>query len=137
MVAKLVRFGVSVDADLLDGFDKLIIEHKYSNRSQAITVLMRDKLIERNWQHKHANIVAIISLVYNHRKRELVNKVMDVQHDFQKLIISSQHIHLDHDNCLEIIACRGKNGIILELARILGAIKGIKHISLSLTTSGK
>ncbi len=136
-MAKLVRFGVSVDAELLDGFDKLILKHKYSNRSQAIAALMRNKLIERNWQHKHTNIVAIISLVYNHHKRELVNKVMDVQHDFQKLIISSQHIHLDHDNCLEIIACRGKNSTILELSRVLGAIKGIKHTSLSMTISGK
>lgn len=136
-MAKLVRFGVSVDAQLLDGFDKLILEQKYSNRSQAIAVLMRNKIIERNWQHRQANIVAIISLVYNHHKRELVNKVMDVQHDFQKLIISSQHIHLDHDNCLEIIACRGKNSNILKLSRALGAIKGIKHTSLSLTTSGK
>ena len=136
-MAKLVRFGVSVDAELLDGFDKLISKHKYSNRSQAIAALMRNKLIERDWQHKHANIVAIISLVYNHHQRELVSKVMDIQHDFEKLIISSQHIHLDHDNCLEIIACRGKNSIILELSRALGAIKGIKHTSLSMTTSGK
>ncbi|MCK4994644.1 MAG: nickel-responsive transcriptional regulator NikR [Candidatus Omnitrophica bacterium] len=135
-MAKLVRFGVSVDAELLDDFDELIVEHKYSNRSQAIAVLMRNKLIERNQLKKNVSIVAIISLVYNHHKRELVNKVMDVQHDFQKVIISSQHIHLDHDNCLEIIACRGKNSIILELFRVLGAIKGIKH-SLSMTTSGK
>ncbi|MCG2711903.1 MAG: nickel-responsive transcriptional regulator NikR [Candidatus Omnitrophica bacterium] len=136
-MAKLVRFGVSVEAELLDGFDKLILKQKYSNRSQAIAALMRNKLIERNWQNKYVNIVAIISLVYNHHKRELVNKVMDVQHDFQKVIISSQHIHLDHDNCLEIIACRGKNSIILDLSRALGAIKGIKHTSLSLTSSGK
>lgn len=135
-MAKLVRFGVSVDADLLDGFDKIIAEHKYSNRSQAIAMLMRNKLIERNQQHKNANMVAIISLVYDHHKRELVNKVMDVQHDFQKVIISSQHIHLDHANCLEIIACRGKNSIIRKLSRVLGAIKGISHISLSLTSSG-
>ncbi len=136
-MAKLVRFGVSVDAELLDDFDELIVEHKYSNRSQAIAVLMRNKLIERNQLKKNASIVAIISLVYNHHKRELVNKVMDVQHDFQKVIISSQHIHLDHDNCLEIIACRGKSLIILELSRGLGALKGIKHISLSKTSSGK
>ncbi len=136
-MAKLIRFGVSVDAELLDSFDKLILEHKYSNRSQAIAVLMRNKLIARNQQRKNANIVAIISLVYNHHRRELVNKVMEVQHDFQKIIISSQHIHLDHAYCLEIIACKGKNSIILELSHALGAIKGIKHTSLSMTSSGK
>ena len=134
---KLVRFGVSVDVELLNNFDNLILKHKHSNRSQAIAALMRNKLIERTQQHKNADIVAIISLVYNHHKRELVNKVMDVQHDFQKVIISSQHIHLDHDNCLEIIACRGKNSITVELSRALGAIKGIKHTSLSRTTIGK
>ena len=136
-MAKLVRFGVSADADLLGDFDKFVLEQKYSNRSQAIAVLMRNKLIERNQQYKNARIVAILSLVYNHHKRELVNKVTDVQHDFQKVIISSQHIHLDHDNCLEIIACRGKSLIIQELSRALGAVKGIKHTSLSMTSSGK
>jgi CopG family nickel-responsive transcriptional regulator len=136
-LTKLVRFGVSVEKKLLEDFDKLILKHKYTNRSQAIAVLMRNKLLERNWQLKKAKVVAIISLVYNHHKRELVNKVMHVQHGFQKLIISSQHIHLDHDNCLEIIACRGKNSDIMELSRCLGALKGIKHASLSLTSGGK
>ena len=136
-MAKLVRFGVSVETDLLDDFDSLIQEHRHSNRSQAIAALMRNKLIERNTQKKNINIVAIISLVYNHHKRELVNKVMDVQHGFQKLIISSQHIHLDLDNCLEIIACRGKNSNIQRVFKELCGVKGIEHTSLSVTTIGK
>jgi len=135
-VSKLVRFGVSLDKKLINAFDKLIASHNYSNRSQAIAELMRAKLVEKDWSAKNKKVAAIISLAYNHHRRELVTRLMDIQHDYQKLIISTQHIHLDHDNCLEIIAAKGKAEEILELGRRLKAVKGIKHASFTATTSG-
>jgi CopG family nickel-responsive transcriptional regulator len=134
---KLTRFGVSVESNLLDKFDALISDHNYSNRSQAISDLMQEKLVEQDWKAQKKKVAATISLVYSHHKRAMLNKMMDIQHDFEKLIISTQHIHLDHDNCLEIIAAFGKPPQILELARRLRAVKGIKHASFTMTTAGK
>jgi len=136
-VEKLIRFGVSVDKKLLDKFDALISKHKYSNRSQAIADFMREKLVEQDWNTQKNKVAATISLVYSHHRRAMLNKVVDIQHDFEKIIISTQHIHLDHDNCLEIIAAFGKGQKILDLAQRLRAVKGIKHASFTMTTSGK
>jgi CopG family nickel-responsive transcriptional regulator len=81
--------------------------------------------------------VGAITLIYDHHKRELLNKITDIQHDFQKLIISTQHIHLDHDNCLEMIAVKGRARELVKLADTLKAIKGVKHGTLSMSTTGK
>jgi CopG family nickel-responsive transcriptional regulator len=136
-VAKLTRFGVSIDTNLLEAFDRVGTAQKYANRSQAIADMMRNKLIERDWQQKGARVVAVVSLVYNHHRREVVNKVMDIQHDYQRLIISTQHIHLDHDNCLEIIAANGKARDVVALTHQLRGVKGTQHVSFSVTASGK
>ena len=136
-MAELIRFGVSIEARLLEAFDRVSTAQKYANRSQAIADMMRGKLIERDWQRKNARVVAIIGLVYDHHRRELVNKVMDIQHDYQRLIISTQHIHLDHDNCLEIIAAKGFSRDIVALTHQLRGVKGIKHVSFTATTGGE
>jgi CopG family nickel-responsive transcriptional regulator len=75
--------------------------------------------------------------VFDHHRRDLLNKITDIQHDYQKLIVSAQHIHLDHDNCLEIIAVKGKPGEVQKLADSLGAIKGVKHGTLSMSSAGR
>ena len=82
-------------------------------------------------------MAGVITLVFDHHKRELVNILTDIQHDFHVLIISSQHIHLDHDNCLEIIVVRGKPTEARELADKLRVTKGVKYGSLSIATTGK
>jgi CopG family nickel-responsive transcriptional regulator len=82
-------------------------------------------------------VIGAITLVYDHHKRELVNKLTDIQHDFQGAIISTQHIHLDHDNCLEIIAARGKPDEIKNLADTLRSAKGVKHGALNMSSTGR
>ncbi|MFH2144619.1 MAG: nickel-responsive transcriptional regulator NikR [Candidatus Omnitrophota bacterium] len=136
-MSRTIRFGVSLNDRLLKDFDRLISGRNYKNRSQAIADLIRDSLIERDWQFKNKRVAAIIGLVYDHHRRDLVNKIVDIQHDFQKLVISTQHIHLDHKNCLEIIAAKGQAQAIVGLAHKLRAVKGIKHASFTTTTSGK
>jgi len=132
----LIRFGVSIDKDLLAKFDNFIRDKKYTNRSEAFRDLIRQELIQKQWQGTH-EIAGAITLIYNHHKRELVNKLMDIQHDFGAIIISAQHIHLDHDNCLEIIAVKGSPKDAQKLADILKSVKGVKHGTLSMSTSGK
>jgi CopG family nickel-responsive transcriptional regulator len=135
-MSEIVRFGVSLEKELLEKFDILIKEKKYPNRSEAIRDLIRENLVKREWV-KGKEVAGAITLVFDHHKRDLVNNLTDIQHDFHTLIISSQHIHLDHDNCLEIIVVRGKPIEVRELADKLRATKGVKYGSLSIATTGK
>ncbi len=135
-MTQVVRFGVSLEKELLTRFDKLIEEKDYPNRSEAIRDLIRENLVKKEWT-KGKEVAGAITLVYNHHKRELVNKLMDVQHDFHQLIISTQHIHLDHSNCLEIVVVRGKPRGVEKLFQKMKATKGIKHGSLTMATTGK
>lgn len=135
-MSKLLRFGVSLDSGLLTKFDELIKKRKYVNRSKAIADLIRQEFVKEQWK-KDEEVAGAVILVYDHHKRELVDKLMDIQHDFQKIIVSTQHIHLDHDNCLEIVAVKGKAGDVQKLADTLKSIKGVKHGTLSMTTTGK
>jgi len=135
-MSSLVRFGVSLDKGLLDKFDKLIESKSYTNRSEAFRDLIRQELIQKQWQSGQEVAGAII-LIYDHHKRELVNKLMDIQHEFGGMIISSQHVHLDHNNCLEIIAVKGSPKEAQKLADSLKSVKGVKHGTLSMSTTGK
>jgi len=135
-MANLVRFGVSLGKELLTKFDKHIKEKNYPTRSKAIGDLIRENLVKREWV-EGKEVVGAITLVYNHHRRELVNRLTDVEHDFHQLIVSSQHIHLDEDNCLEIVVVKGKPKEIDKLAQSLKSTKGVKHGSLTMTTTGK
>ncbi len=131
----LARFGVSIDQELLKKFDAFIKIKQYTNRSEAFRDLIRQELVVKQWQ-SGGKVVGAITLIYDHHKRELVNKLMDLQHDFGELIISAQHVHLDHHHCLEIIAVRGLAQKVQKLADSLRAVKGVKHGALSMSTTG-
>jgi len=135
-MAGLFRFGISLPKDLLDKFDRLISRKNYTNRSEAFRDLIREDLVKDEWE-KNEEIVGAITLIYDHHKRELVNKLMDIQHDFGNIIISSQHIHLDHSNCLEVIAIKGPSKEARKLSDNLKSAKGVKHGTLSMSTTGK
>ena len=135
-MTNLFRFGISLEKKLLDEFDALIKRKNYSNRSEAFRDLIRQELVKEEWT-KSGEVVGAITLVYDHHKRELVNKLIDIQHDFQGTIVSTQHIHLDHDNCLELIAVKGPAADITKLADTLKSVKGVKHGTLSMSSTGK
>jgi len=132
----LIRFGVSVQESLLKKFDKLIKERNYGNRSEAIRDLIRESFVEEEWILAK-DIAGGISMVYDHHQRHLVNKLIDTQHKFHNLIISFQHIHLDHRNCLEFIVVKGKAVEVKKLYNILKSTKGVKHVGLMKSTVGK
>jgi CopG family nickel-responsive transcriptional regulator len=133
----LVRFGVSLEQDLLSKFDRLIKEEDYPNRSEAIRDLIREHLVKKEWMRGDKEVGGAIILVYDHHRRELVNRLTKIQHDFHKLILSSQHIHLDHNNCLEIVAVKGSPIEVKRLAFRLKSTKGVKYGSLNMATTGK
>ncbi len=131
-----VRFGVSLERDLLVKFDRLAKEKNYTCRSEALRDLIRQELVQKQWQ-EGGEIAGAITLIYDHHKRALVNKLMDIQHDFGGMIISSQHIHLEHNNCLEVIAVKGSAKEAQKLSDSLKSVKGVKHGTLSMSTTGK
>ena len=135
-MSEVFRFGISLPKDLLDKFDRLIRGKNYTNRSKAFGDLIRQELIKREWR-EGKEVAGAITLIYDHHKRELLNKITDVQHDFQKVIISTQHIHLDHNNCLEIVAIKGNPKEAQKLTDTLKSIKGVKHATLSMSSTGK
>ncbi len=122
----LARFGVSLDEDLLKALDEFVIENSLPNRSQAIRHLVEKNLVEKKWQCN--NIVAgAIILLFDHHKGDVASKSGDIQHDYFEVILSTQHFHLSHDSCLEIIAVKGIANRLTELSDKLIGIKGIIH----------
>jgi len=134
-MSDLVRFGVSLKRVLLERFDGLIHERKYTNRSEAIRDLIRQELVKKEWEDDR-EVAGAITFVYDHHTQELVHRIIDIQHNFQNVIISTQHIHLDHDNCLEIVAVRGKAKDVQEVADLLKSVRGVRYGSLSMSSIG-
>lgn len=135
-MSKITRFGVSLEEELLRNFDRLIRQRKYANRSEAIRDLIREALVKEEWKEKAGEVAGVITLVYDHHKRELLNRLTDIQHDYKDMIISAQHVHLDHDNCLEMIALKGNPQEAAELKDKLRSAKGVKFGSLTMATTG-
>lgn len=135
-MSELVRFGVSLPGELLDQFDKLIQCKGYTSRSEALRDLIRDYLVEREWE-EGSEVVGVIMVVFNHHSRDLQNSITDLQHQHLASIISSQHVHLDHHNCLEVIILKGAADEIRKLADLLKAQRGIKHCSFNMSTTGR
>ncbi len=135
-MSELVRFGVSLEKELLQRFDDLIRRRKYTNRSEALRDMIRQELMKQEWE-AGGEVAGAITFIYDHHTRELLSKITDIQHDSQEVIISTSHIHLDHDHCLEIVAVKGRVKKVLKLADSLKAIKGVRHCALSMTGSGE
>ena len=134
-MSTLIRFGVSIAKDLLDKFDAIIREQNYPTRSKAIEDFIRQSIANSEISKDTAEVVGSIDIVYDHHKRELLNKLTDIQHDHQEIILSSHHIHLDHHNCYEIVIVRGGKQLIEKLSCQIKAVKGVKHSSLRIITA--
>jgi len=133
----VVRFGVSMDPELLDKFDKLIAQKGYANRSDAVRGLVRENLVKKEWEQVKGEVVGTVTLVYDHHVHDLSDKLTDLQHNYHTNIISTTHIHLDAHNCLEVLIVRGKSQTVKTIADRLISTKGIKHGQLAMTSTGK
>ncbi len=131
---KLKRFGVSIEKKLLERFDKYVRGGNYRNRSEALRDLIRKELVDRQWTEGNEEVAGAIIIVYNHHQKELMDNLVNIQHDYGNIIISSQHVHLDHDTCLEIVVVKGRIDEVFKLEERLKAAKGVKHASLAKST---
>jgi len=129
---QIKRFGVSLEENILKSLDNLAKKHHLPNRSQAIRHLIKNNLFE-NKKGNNSVVAGAIVIVYDHHKRELNSKLMQIQHDSHELILSTQHVHVEHDLCLETIAVKGNANKLITLADKIIGTKGIKHGKLVLT----
>lgn len=128
----IVRFGVSLEKELLEALDNYASENHFTNRSQAVRNLINNNIVSTKWQGNHL-VAGSITLVYDHHKKDLLAKLTNLQHDYYSVILSSQHFHLEHDLCMEIIAVKGKSVTLTQLANKLIAVKGIQHGKLTMS----
>ena len=134
-MSKLSRTGVSLEDDLLQEFDRLIAKRGYANRSEAFRDLIREALLSETVV-SNKPVVATLTLVYDHHVRQLNQKLTAIQHDHHHAILSTLHVHLDHDNCLEVLVVKGKSEEVRKVADVLISTKGVKHGRLTITTTG-
>ncbi len=134
-MSDLTRFGVSVEEELLVSFDKLIGIQGYETRSEALRDLMREALIKAKLENfrESGEAIGSLTLVYDHHAANLQHEMGDIQHDSHNVILSVMHLHVNHDDCLEILAVRGSVERIVELSNKLLSLKGIKNGKLFLT----
>ena len=122
----VVRFSISLEEELLKELDQYVKDNSFANRSQGLRHLIEKNIVEKKW-HCNNVVAGAIVMIYDHHKKEIITKSNDIQHDYFNVILSSQHFHLTHDTCLEIIAVKGKAKTLTELSEKLISIKGIKH----------
>jgi CopG family nickel-responsive transcriptional regulator len=136
VVEKVTRFSVSIDHTLVEAFDRLSRKRGYTNRSEAIRDAMRSQLIEGEWQQGE-EVAGVITLLYDHHRPGVSEALTELQHHALGRVISTTHVHLDKDNCLEMVAVKGEARAIEELAGRLISLKGVKHGALTATSTGQ
>ena len=124
-MSDIVRFSVSVEGELLEQFDDYCRRQQTATRSEAVRQLIREKLTAEAWQSESHDVAGTLTLVYDHHRPQLQERMMELQHDHTELIVSTLHAHLDHDLCLEVIVLRGPAGKLQNIASRLRGLKGI------------
>jgi CopG family transcriptional regulator, nickel-responsive regulator len=132
----LKRFTISIEEDLLNDFDAFMQDRHYQNRSEAIRDLIRARSVENEWA-ADKDVMGVISLVYDHHRHQLQEKITELQHDYHHQIVSTTHVHMDHDNCLEVIIIRGKAAHVRKLADNLTALRGVRSAQLAMSSTGE
>jgi CopG family nickel-responsive transcriptional regulator len=138
MEQELMRIGVSLPEKLLSRFDEIILKRGYSSRSEGIRDAIRNYIVHYEWMSDvQGERVGVITLVYAHSQRGLVDNLTEIQHESGSIIQSSLHVHLDQENCLEVIVLRGEGQDVRKAAEKMMSLKGVKHVKLSTTSLGK
>jgi CopG family nickel-responsive transcriptional regulator len=128
---------VSLDSDLLEKFDQLCEERCYQTRSEAIRDLIRNTLVQKEWEDQGKELVGTLTLVFDHHRSDLAQKMTEIQHEALDVIVTSLHMHLDHHNCMEVIILRGPGSRVRDIGQRLISTKGVKHGKLNLSTTGQ
>jgi len=135
-MGELARIGVSLEAELLQQFDEVISQKGYGNRSEAIRDLIRDRLVEVQID-QNKTVVGTLTIVYDHHRPNLTEKLIDAQHQLGGKVLSSMHVHLDHHNCLEVVVVKGRSRDVRDFANGILSLRGVNHGQLVVTSAGE
>lgn len=133
----LERLGVSMDRGLLSRFDGLIARRGYASRSEAIRDLIRRELVKEEWSEPGQEVVGTVTLVYEHHAHDLADRLSELQHKHHHAIVCSTHVHMDPQNCLEVVIVRGPSKKVRAIADALVSTRGVKHGQLTASTTGR
>ena len=134
-MSELERVSLAIEKDLIERFDTLIGRDGKANRSEAIRDLIRNRLVEEEVAQGRGELVATVTIVYDHHRRELADRLLNAGHDHHKAVLASLHVHLDEVNCLEVVALRGRAKDVRHLAEHMIGMKGVKHGKLVLSST--
>lgn len=135
-MSDLSRFSISIEKGLLEKLKRLVKKSKCANRSEFLRDLLRNRLVEEEWKGNE-EVVGTITLVYDHKTRELSKKLTHLQHHHHDVILASTHVHLDEHMCAEMVLTKGRASEIEEMANLLRQQKGVLHAALSLSSTGR
>lgn len=135
-MADLVRLSFSLEKNLYDRLESVARTRQYGNRSEFIRDILRDRLVEDEWEKNHETL-GTITLVYNHHHRKTNQALTGVMHRHHTVVLATTHIHLDEAICAEMIMLRGRARQLREIADSLGQQKGVLHTALSMSSTGK
>ena len=137
MPERIERVSLAIEADMLARFDAIVERAGHGNRSEAVRDLIRNRLAEETWATPgRRKAVATVSLVYEHGKREVADRLLEVGHGHHDVVVATLHVHLDHDRCLEIIVLRGQPKVLRQVADELMMLKGVEHGKVVFTAPG-
>lgn len=125
-MSNVVRCSVSLEADLLEQFDRYCKEGLFETRSDAVRQLLREALTAHAWKTAAQHTIATLTLMYDHHRTHLSERMLELQHQNTNLIVSTMHVHLDHNNCVEVIILRGPASDLQRVASELRGMKGIQ-----------
>lgn len=134
----LARIGVSLPENLLVKFDEIINKRGYSSRSEGIRDAIRGYIRYYEWMSEvEGERVGILSMTYDHSHRGLITSLMDLQHDFSHIIRSSVHVHISHEECMEVLILRGDGKDVKAVAEKIMALKGVNNVKLTTIKPGQ
>ncbi len=136
-MSELVRLSMALEQQLLERLERLVKASRYTNRSEFIRDLIRQRLVEQQWADQRQEVIGTITMVYDHHARQLADKLVDIQHDHHDSILATTHVHLSHDLCAEMIMLRGSAARVRELADRLRQQRGVLHATLAMSSTGE
>lgn len=127
---KIIRFSVSLPEKLLEELDKKVDAQGYASRSEFTRDLIREKIVKDDWKDDGSDVIGVLTMIYTHHQNELVQKILEIQHDAHIHIMCNTHVHVNHENCLETVMVSGKASKVKDFAQKIGGLKGVKFSKL-------
>lgn len=128
---EIIRFSVSLPTSLLESLDRGVIDKGYASRSEFIRDLIREKIVEEKWEQDSEGVVGVLTLIYDHHQGDLLNRMVQIQHNHHIHILCNTHVHVDHHNCIETIIIRGRAQEIEKIAIEIGGLRGVNFAKLT------